>query len=178
MRSEWLVYWLYDGKCICYARHGCVGATRATRLYQRLNQHQHSKRIPPNFQHTIIFRGSQKEALAFEAALRPRPYIGWNVGVGGFADGSGLRGVPKSPEQREKIRLAALARYAKPGEKERTAKAVKKAFKDIDRSGPNNGHFGKPTSEAAKQKIRDRITERGGVAGSNNPNFKHGHYCD
>ena len=178
MRSEWLVYWLYDDACVCYARHGCIGATKATRLYTRMNQHQHSRRIPKNFRYAIIFRGSQKRALALEAALRPHPYIGWNIGIGGFANGGGLRGLPKPPEQREKIRQAALARYAKPGEKERTAKAVKKAFRHIDRTGANNSHFGKPTSEATKQKMRDKIAERGGVAGPNNPNFKHGRYCE
>jgi hypothetical protein len=98
--------------------------------------------------------------------------MGWNEWAGGRAGGT----APKPAAQREKMRQAALARYAKPGEKERTAKAVKEAFKSIDRSGPNNGRFGKPMSEAAKQKVRDKIAERG-ITGSNNPNFRHGRYC-
>jgi hypothetical protein len=35
---------------------------------------------------------------------------------------------PKSEETKAKMRAAALARYAQPGEKERTARAVKKAL--------------------------------------------------
>lgn len=80
--------------------------------------------------------------------------MGWNVSPGGFGDARGLRGVPKSPKTRAKMRAAALARYCKPGEKERTAKAVRKAFRNIDRSGPNNPRFGTHHTEATKQKMR------------------------
>jgi hypothetical protein len=48
---------------------------------------------------------------------------------------------------------------------------------EVDRSGANNSRFGKPVSEATKEKMRQRIAERGGVDGPNNPNFKHGRYC-
>jgi hypothetical protein len=34
--------------------------------------------------------------------------------------------------------------------------------------------FGRAMSETTKQKIRDRIIERGGVFGANNPNWKGG----
>jgi hypothetical protein len=153
MRFNWLVYWLYDDTCRNYREDGCVGATRASRIFQRLNQHRKSKRIPKDFRYEIIFRGPQKAALAFEAQLRPRPYIGWNIGVGGFANGGGGKGIPKSSEHREKQRQAALRRYQDPAERARTAAAVKRAFKDIDRSGPNNSHFGKPHSEESKALI-------------------------
>ena len=178
MAAEWLVYWLYDDTCANYAEHGCVGATKETRLYQRLNQHQTNRRIPKDFHYKILFRGSQKAALQLEAELRPKPYIGWNVGVGGFANGGGLRGIPKTPEQREKMRQAALARYADPKERERTQRAVKKAFKTIDRSGENNPRFGTHMSEEAKQKSRDTIAANGGRAGKRNANYRHGEYVE
>lgn len=174
MRSEWLVYWLFDETCTSRALAGYVGATKATRLYQRLNQHQHNKRIPKDFRYEVIFRGSRKEALALESELRPQAYTGWNIGVGGFPSGGGLKGVSKSPEHREKIRAAALRRYADPAEHERTSKAVKIGIKDRDQSGANNPSFGKRMSEETKQKVRDRLAERGGYAGARNPNYRHG----
>jgi len=177
MRSLWLVYWLYDDKCICYARHGCIGAVKKVRLWSRLAQHQKSTRITKDFRYKILFAGSQKQALAIEAMLRPKPHTGWNVGVGGFANGGGLKGIPKPPEQREKQRLAALARYARPGEKEKTSKAVKRGLKHVDRSGSNNANYGKHQSEATKEKVRAKIIERGGVSGANNPNYRHGLRC-
>ena len=92
--------------------------------------------------------------------------------------GTGSPGIPKSRKTRERMREAALRRYRDPVEREKTRAAVKKAFETIDRSGANNGHYGKPLSEATKQKIRDRLIERGGYAGSRNPNFRHGLYCE
>jgi hypothetical protein len=175
--NGWLVYWLFDASCRDRRRHGCIGATKATRLYARLNQHQNSARIPKPFEYKIIFRGSQKAALKLEARLRPKPYIGWNIGVGGFANGGGLKGIPKSPEQRAKMRAAALLRYADPAEGKRTSKAVKRGLAGIDRSGANNANFGKHHSEATKQKIRNSVIERGGMSGKRNPNYRHGRYC-
>lgn len=177
MQTKWFVYWLFDASCQDRRRHGCIGATKATRFYSRLNQHKHSTRIPKPFQYEIIFRGSQKNALALEAKLRPRPNIGWNLGVGGFANGGGLKGIPKSPEQRAKMRNAALKRYTDPTEAIRTSKAVKRGLAGIDRTGANNPNFGKKMSEKTKQKIRDKIAERGGVSGQTNPNYRHGNCC-
>jgi len=89
----------------------------------------------------------------------------------------GLRACwPKSKETREKMRVAAIARYTNPKERERTSAAVKKALRGIDRTGPNNSHFGKPHSQDAKKKISDRVKERGGHRGLRNPNFRHGDY--
>jgi NUMOD3 motif len=86
------------------------------------------------------------------------------------------KGIPKSPEHRENMRQAALRRYADPTERERTSKAVKRGLAHIDRSGKNNSRFGKHCSEETKEKLRRRIAERN-ISGSNNPNFKQGHYC-
>jgi hypothetical protein len=106
--------------------------------------------------------------------MRPTAGIGWNRFPGGLAGHAG-KGVPKSPEQRAKMRAAALARYRKPGERERTQRAVKKAFRNIDRSGENNAMFGRHHSEETKQKLRDRIAERD-TTGRRNPNWRHGAY--
>jgi hypothetical protein len=141
-----------------------------------MHQHRQNKRIP-KFHCTILFKGSQKVALAMEAILRPRPHIGWNIGIGGFPDGKSLRGVPKTPEQREKMKAAALRRYADPAEREKTQRTVKQAFEYIDRSGANNSRYGAAVSETTKQKMRDRIAERGGVAGEKNPNYRTGEFC-
>jgi hypothetical protein len=140
-----------------------------------MHQHRQSGKWT-NFQIEIIFRGSKREALALEKRLRPTPGIGWNVGIGGFADGRGMRGVPKSQEHRERMRAGALKRYADPAEHKRTADAVKKALKLIDRTGSNNPRFGKHLSEDTKAKIRQRLAERGGMSGPNNPNYRHGRY--
>lgn len=170
--TEWLIYWLFDDRCSDYKKHGLIGATKASRLHFRLHQHRNNKRFPKNFEYRIVFRGSQESTLALEAKLRPKPNIGWNIGIGGFADGRGIRGISKSLEHRAKLRAAALSRYEDPEEKKRTSRSVKKALKNVDRSGANNPSFGKPMSEATKEKIRQRIAEHGGRKGSKNPNFK------
>jgi hypothetical protein len=177
MRSKWLLYWLYDDTCVDHTQHGYIGVTKESRLAIRMHQHQHNSRIPKPFRYAILYRESQKIALAMEAILRPRPHIGWNIGIGGFPDGKSLRGVPKTPEQREKMKAAALRRYADPAERERTQKAVKHAFEYIDRSGANNSRYGAVVSETTKQKMRDRIAERGGVTGEKNPNYRTGEFC-
>jgi hypothetical protein len=80
----------------------------------------------------------------------------------------------KSPKTIENMRLAALRRYQKPGEKERMASIVKEALKDVDRSGANNPRFGVTLSDETKALIAQRLTERGGYRGANNPNYRHG----
>jgi hypothetical protein len=75
------------------------------------------------------------------------------------------------------MRLGALRRWADPTKRAKQSLAVKASLADIDRTGANNANFGKRTSDTAKQKMRDRIAERGGVAGSRNPNYRHGHYA-
>jgi hypothetical protein len=84
--------------------------------------------------------------------------------------------VSKSPEQKAKMRAAALKRWQNAEAREAQSKAVKRGLKGIDRTGANNSSFGKHQSEETKQKVRDRIAERGGVSGANNPNFRHGRY--
>ena len=83
-----------------------------------------------------------------------------------------IKGRPKSPDQREKMRQASLRRYQDPTERQRTSEAVKRGLKGIDRSGAGNSMFGRTMSEETKQKIRDAIDERGGVPGSRNPNYR------
>jgi hypothetical protein len=65
---------------------------------------QAKKFADETFQVKILFRGTKKECLVIEDQLRPHPGIGWNTGAGGFHDGTGCRGVPKTPEHRAKQR--------------------------------------------------------------------------
>jgi len=179
MRTKAVVYWLYDGSCICYERHGYIGVTVdwPHRLWRHRCDPQSAIFLPADFDGRVIFTGHIKECLALERRLRPGPGIGWNRNPGGLS-GHALKGIPKSPEQKAKMRAAALARFADQKERERMRQAVKKAFKTIDRSGENNGRFGKPMSEASKQKIRDTIAARGGRRGDRNANFRHGNYSE
>jgi hypothetical protein len=126
-----------------------------------------------------LFEGTIKQCIALEQMLRPVARIGWNELPGGQF-GHAQKGIPKSPEQREKMRQAALRRYADPAERERTSKDVKLGIKikKRDYTGAKNPNYGKITSEAAKQKMRDKIAERGGVNGENNPNYRHGDYVE
>jgi hypothetical protein len=165
----WVVYWLFDDRCVCPWSHGYIGISG--RIARRLNQHRESGRFP-NFEIKILFKGAKNDCLALEAKLRPRPSIGWNVGIGGYADGRGTRGIPKSPEHRERIRAATLRRYADPVERARTRAAVKKAFVHIDRTGSNNAMFGRKHSEETKHKIARR--KIGQQSGADNPNWKGG----
>lgn len=171
-----VVYWLHDQFGVCWWRHGYIGVTQAwpRRFYRHRSE---SKFLPNHFEGEIIFKGSIKQCLALEQQLRPVAGIGWNRFPGGLS-GYAAKGIPKSPEQREKMRAAALRRYSDPAERERTQAAVKEALKGIDRSGAANSMYGKHQSEAAKQKIRTKIAERGGFTGANNPNYRHGRYTE
>jgi hypothetical protein len=173
--DHYVVYWLHDAQCVSPKTDGYIGVSNnPTKNAWRYRQAK--KFGDKDFQLKILFWGSKNECLSVERQLRPRPGIGWNKGAGGFHDGTGSRGVPKSPEQREKMRQAALARYVDPSEHARTSKAVKHGLRNVDRSGANNSMFGREMSEETKQKIRDRIEERGGISGKHNPNYRHGGY--
>lgn len=172
-RNKWVVYWLFDESCVFAERHGYIGATN--QLWRRMYQHRQRGKWP-DFKMRIICRGSKRWILWLENFLRPKPGIGWNIGIGGFVDGRGRRGIPLSQEHRERISAAALKRYADPAEHKRTSRAVKRSLKGVDRSGRRNSRFGKHCSEGTKEKMRQRIAERG-ISGSNNPNYKHGRYC-
>src|SRR5215831_668881 len=169
-RTVAVVYWLYDERCVCPWRHGYIGTT--VTWPRRLYRHRTESEFPSDtFQGQVLFRGTVKQCLKLETEMRPRAQIGWNTlpgGLGGFAG----KGVPKSAEHKENIRQAALRRYSNPAEHVRTSKAVKRGLKNVDRTGANNPSYGKPMAEDTKQKVRDRIAERGGVSGKNNPNYK------
>jgi hypothetical protein len=171
MTSRFVVYWLHGDQCICPWRHGYIGVT--SNPSRRFWAHRRESRFLV-FKTSVLFDGTREECYALEARLRPHPDIGWNTGVGGFADGRTVRGLPKSTEHRAKQRATALRRWADPTKRSVQSVAVKKALADVDRSGANNANFGKHCSEATKQKIRDKIAARGGVKGANNPNWKGG----
>lgn len=162
-KATCVLYWLYDDRCICPWRHGYIGVT--VRLTNRLSAHRRSGHFP-NFHCQILFTGSIIECAALEFKMRPNGMIGWNVGCGGNR---------KSIEQREKMRKRALTRWSDPAARVAHRAIVKAGLAGIDRSGMSNANYGKKTSEAAKQKMRDRIIERGGIA---NPIPKGSHRTD
>ena len=172
--APYIVYWLYNQDCTNPMEHGYIGVT--SRQRRRMAVHRYSRRFP-KFELKILFRGSRIACLEAEKVFRPRPHIGWNKTPGGGHESGHFRGMPKSPEQRAKMRAAALARYADPKERERTQQAVKKAFETIDRSGANNHRYGVQMSEETKEKIRQRALERD-MSGANNPNYRHGRYTE
>jgi hypothetical protein len=172
-----VVYWLYDAGCVSPKKDGYIGAsnnpTKQAWRYEKAKKFGDKK-----FQMKILFWGSKEECLAVERQLRPHHGIGWNKGAGGFKDGSGCKGVAKSAEHKAKIRAAALARYQDPAEHKRTSRDVKRGLGRNHSVGVNNPMFGREMSDKSKQKIRDRIEQRGGVFGKNNPNYRHGRYSD
>jgi hypothetical protein len=103
-----VVYWLYDEHCICLWKHGYIGVS--TNFRNRLKQHRQERN---GFKHCILFVGSSQDCYALEAVLRPEPFIGWNVAPGG----EGGHNQPKTLETRQKMREAALRRYADPIER-------------------------------------------------------------
>ena len=170
-----VVYWLRDDSSTCIERHGYVGVTVdwPHRLYRHRSE---SDFLPDRFEGEVIFKGTIKKCLELEQKLRPAPGIGWNKlpgGLGGYAG----KGIPKSPEHREKIRQAALRRYADPKARERLSRDVKRGLKHVDRSGANNHRFGVKLTEATKEKIRQRALERD-MSGASNPNYRHGRYTE
>jgi hypothetical protein len=166
-----VVYWLFDDSCTDVQQHGYVGMTVS--WPRRLWRHRSESTFPvTEFQGRVLFEGTVKQCLDVELKLRPTAGIGWNKFPGGRS-GHAMKGIPKSPEQRAKMRAAALERYKDPKEHERTSRDVKRGRRraKVDQSGANNPMYGRPMSEATKEKIRQKIIERGGVSGANNPNF-------
>lgn len=136
----WVTYWLRASSHTKPDEQGYVGVCLRRRISHRVYKHHWAnethKRFTPDFEWEILFEGSETECFKLERNLRPEIKIGWNLAAGGEEGrGSGSKGVPKSPKQKAKMRAAALARYADPTEHERTAKAVKKGLRNIDRSG-------------------------------------------
>ena len=167
-----VLYWLRDERFefACPFHHGYIGVS--SRWPQRLHRHKSGKHFcAKNVCWQILYEGTEQGCLALEKKLRPRPYIGWNIAAGGGHLEGHLKGIPKSLEWRAQMSITALERYCDPAEKEKTSKAVRRGLKDIDRSGANNHRFGTHMSEATKQKMRDKVIERGGVTGANNPMF-------
>lgn len=172
-----VVYWLYDERCICPWRHGYIGVSiqfdaRLQRHRNRAGTRKSAVGIPLIFDHKIPFVGTLDECLALEEKLRPHVRIGWNRARGGrkpwldyrhdagtrarisaAAKASGHSKGPRSPEFCAKMSAAALRRYADPAQHAATATRLKAM--NFDRTGRNNGHFGKPHSELAKQTISE-----------------------
>lgn len=179
MMGDCCVYWLFDDHCICLWRHGYIGVT--INLTRRLAGHRRgngrgTKLLPENFQFEILFTGTSAQCFELEQHLRPVPMIGWNRARGGpRAPDEILKGIPKSLEHKARIAAASKLRWSDLAARKIQSATVKKSLASIDRSGANNTNFGKATSEAAKQKMRDKIIERGGIV---NPVPKGSHRTD
>jgi hypothetical protein len=80
-----VVYWLHDAEHESPHTDGYIGITG--RLAMRVRQHRGRKdgigREHPEFQVTVLFKGTRKECQIMEYDLRPRPGIGWNISLGG-----------------------------------------------------------------------------------------------
>ena len=100
-----VVYWLFDASCVDPERHGYVGVTAD--LPNRLKKHRANER---NLEHRILFEGPEHDCFALEALMRPQKAIGWNKASGG-------RCPPRSAIIRQKMKEAALRRYADPDER-------------------------------------------------------------
>jgi hypothetical protein len=111
-----VVYWLYDEQCVCMWKHGYIGVS--TNFRSRLKQHRAERR---GFKHCVVFEGSSQECYALEAVLRPTAFVGWNAAPGG----EGGPSQPRSLEHRQKIREAALRRYANPDERKKMSELQK-----------------------------------------------------
>ena len=146
----YFVYWLFDKTCSdlpVWLRRCDLSKSAANESAPSQPPPTH----PQNFPSRMANERTKAQCMFLEKQLRPSLNIGWNFGFGGHQDGRGSKGVPKSSEQREKMRQAVLT-STKPGEKERTAKAVKKGLKNIDRTGAINPMFGKHMSVKMQNK--------------------------
>lgn len=171
-----VVYWLFDDRCVCPWRHGYIGVSvefdaRLKRHRDRAGTRKSAVGVPSIFDHKILFIGGVDECVALEERMRPQKAIGWNRAQGGrkpwldYKHDAGTRAkisdaakrsehnkLPKSTETRAKQSAAMHRRYADPA----WHAAVASHLKTFDHSGSNNGNFGKPHSEAAKQKMREQ----------------------
>jgi hypothetical protein len=150
---ECVVYWLFDDKCVCPWRHGYVGISRT--LTTRLRRHRATRR---SFEWKILFKGSLEQCLKLERVMRPVFGIGWNEAPGGEYGGGSA---PKKESTKRKMSDAALRRYQDQNERARMQKIVKNAFIGIDRTGPNNSHYGRSLSDDQRMRISVARTGKG-----------------
>jgi hypothetical protein len=113
-----VVYWLFDETCPSPWEHGYVGVT--VNIRGRLKWHR--ARRGNRFDWRILFEGSESECYAFENKMRPGARIGWNIAWGGECGGGRH---PRSEETRQRMREAALRRYADPAERTKMSEATK-----------------------------------------------------
>jgi NUMOD3 motif len=168
-RRTCVLYWLFDKTCTDPWKHGYIGISK--RRAQRLWRHKRGGQWPKGFKHIILFIGSDDACTTLENIMRPTPRIGWNRAAGGCTS-IRFAGVPKPLAQRLLMSKAATLRFTDPAER--------KLMRDLNigihnHHGENNPNFGKVMSKAAKQKMRDKIISRGGVAGEHNGMFGRTH---
>jgi hypothetical protein len=139
--ADSVVYWFHDDQCICPERHGYIGISSRWPSrwwrYKTLNRF-----VDAGLSVRILFVGTRSECLALEKRFRPHGNIGWNTAVGGGLSGQ-LKGVPKSPEHRAKLKAAAKERAQRPGERERLGAIGRKGAIGRNQNGSANPMFGR-----------------------------------
>ncbi len=185
------VYWIHLPGHKDVSSEGYVGFTTQA-LKRRLRCHKTNHRIQSYVISEAIrkygwdtlivdevFVGSMQECLAKERELRPRPYIGWNIAVGGEATQIGrpqteehrrkisaaLKGIPRTPEWRRNSSLAHRGLKQKPHVVElmRARMTGTRLSEELKRkiSIKAMGHrrnVGRPLSEAHKKRISESRT--------------------
>jgi hypothetical protein len=110
-----VVYWLHDAEHESPHTDGYIGITG--RLATRVRQHRGRKdgigREHPEFQVTVLFKGTRKECQIMEYDLRPRPGIGWNISLGGNR-GPPIGHYTCTEETKAKLRARRLAQVPPP----------------------------------------------------------------
>ena len=116
---KYVVYWLHDETCTTPELSGYVGIT--FNLKRRVQQHRSARKLPREFEVTVLFTGTANECVALEVEYRPRPSMGWNTYSGGKV------GRKSSLETNEKNRQSQLG-------KKRTDE-TKRKIGDVRRGG-------------------------------------------
>lgn len=81
-----VVYWLFDGRCVCPWHHGYIGISIC--FEHRLAAHRRglwkgARWRPREFNIQILFSGTRNECRSLEFKMRPHFDIGWNRNPGG-----------------------------------------------------------------------------------------------
>jgi hypothetical protein len=135
-----IVYWLYDGNCVCPWRHGYVGWS--ARWNERLIQHRCRR---ASFQWQILFEGTRTQCIDLEWKMRPAANIGWNKAIGGGPS------INFTAAVREKMRQAKLGRQLS---------EITKAKLRISSTGrTNRGESDKLNLKKSALKYREQIKE-------------------
>lgn len=104
----YIVYWIRNENHTNISLEGYVGVT--SNLPRRLREHKRNKdnyNVKKNLNQgaiiEIIASGTKEECYQLEQELRPEPYIGWNIIMGGLIS-NGFKGRTHSEETKQTLR--------------------------------------------------------------------------